>query len=145
MEFFENHDKYLSFAPDYNIIKVPSGLLDYYKDLFSNNEVIDIIDEDIIYEDGWFLNQDKTELISSYGFDDDSDIAIPEGIVLVRNKSLYQIAMLSDVKIHFPKSINSITGDALLNNSDLELYVPKGARGWYLSIFPELEDNIIEE
>lgn len=148
VKYVEDHDKYVSLEPEYNIVKVPCGLLDYYKNLLSNNEIIDIIDEDVYFENGWFLNKNRTELISSYIMGDTSEIVIPEGVLVIRDNSLYKVdSQLWEGRIHFPKSIRTINTDTLsfIKDSGSELCIPKGTREWYLSIFPDLEASIIEE
>jgi hypothetical protein len=143
VEFTEDSLKHLTFEPDYNIIKVPSLYLDYYKNSIYS-DVIYITDEDIVFEGGWILNHDKSELLSSYEYKVSDYYVIPDGVVKIGSKALYNIPIYKG-KIRFPKSIKWIMDDALLEDSDLELSVPKGTLDWYVSTLPAFKENFIEE
>ena len=133
-----------------NLLKVPKNSINYFENITSDSEINAIIDEDYIFENGLFFNADKTELISSFisSFvsETDKDYYIPEGTVLVRDDALLGICGVE--RIHLPKSLKYIPKNAFgasAENFDGDLFVPQGMVEKYITIFPELRNQIFED
>lgn len=129
-----------------NLLKVPKNSINYFKELTSDSEIYTIIDEDYIFENNLFFNVDKSELISSFAFDEDEDYYIPEGTICVREDALLGICGWGT--IHIPRSLKHISKNAFgasAENFDGDLFVPKGMVEKYITIFPELRNQIFED
>jgi len=139
--------KYLYPGTECNLLKVPHNSINYFKELFSGQEIYTIIDEDFVFENNMFLNKDKTELISLFVQGTNIDYYIPNGVLRIRDNALLHICGWEGI-IHIPKSLKQISKKIFGNsvdNFDGDLFVPKGMIEEYYTIFPELRNHIFEE
>jgi hypothetical protein len=150
IEFLNKKEEVLKYhfcGIECELLKVPKNTVNYFKKLFSGSEINAIIDEDYVFENNLFFNVNKTELISSFAFEEEKDYYIPEGTVCVRDDALLGVCGWGGV-IHLPKSLKHIPKNAFgasAENFDGDLFVPKGMVEKYNTIFPELRNQIFEE
>ena len=147
LEDKEERLKYLYPETECNLLKVPKNSINYFKELFSGQEIHTIIEEDFVFENNLFLNKDKTELISLFVQETNEDIYIPNGVLSIRDNALLYICGWEGI-IHFPKSLRHISKNAFgasVENFDGDLIVPTGKMDDYNTIFPELNNQIFEE
>lgn len=139
--------KYLYPETECNLLKVPKNSINYFKELFSGQEIYTIIEEDFIFENNMFLNKDKTELVSTFVQETYQNYYIPNGVVRIRDNALLYICGW-ERNIHLPKSLKHISKNAFgasAENFDGDLFVPKGKIEEYNILFPELRNHIFEE
>ena len=132
---------------------VPKGKINLFRTITQSwfrCSVPYIVDEEVFYDNGLFLNINKTEVIDIYdsGFyhDYDDDIIIPDGITKIRDLAFCG-SLIKSVK--FPRSLTSITEKAFAIDGHSHqflkhIYVPTGCKKLYIEKLPNYQ-NIIEE
>ena len=93
------------FEDDIMLIRVPKGRIDYYRTILPECVHHKICDEDVVFDNGLYLNKDKTELIAVSGME--GDYIIPEGITKIRDRAF---GLCFD-SVTFPASLKDFTSN----------------------------------
>lgn len=134
-----------SFGWRINLVKVPQGRLDYYRNILPNWFSNQVIDEDFIYESGLFYNTNKTEIFAATDVDVECEITIPKSVKKIRDGAFNGHHAFSSIRFQ--------NLDVILSSNAFEkeyykiekILVPKGGKEKFSLVFPRLIDNIVEE
>lgn len=137
--------KAFSFGWHINLVKVPHGRLDYFREILPSWFSNQVIDEDYIYESGLFYNIDKTELFAATDVDFEGEIVIPSSVNKIRDGAFNGHYNINSIRFQNP--------DVLLSSNAFEneylkierIIVPKGMKERFESVFPKMTDNIVED
>lgn len=123
------------------IIRVPKGRVEYYNSIIPEWMSNQIVDEDVLYENGLYLNTERTEIISAYGLNE--KIEIPNGIKRIRDHAFDGIYRIE--KISLPNTLKDFSIDIFECETTIDkICVPVGYKSFFASKLPDFED-IIEE
>lgn len=135
------------FEDDIMLIRVPKGRIDHYRTMLPECAHHKICDDDVIYDNGLYLNRDKTELITVSG--NEGDVIIPEGITKIRDRAF---GLCFD-SITFPASLKDFTSNIFDSEQETfgedflmaeQIFVPSGTIDFFSERLPKYKD-IIEE
>lgn len=110
------------------VIRVPKGRMEYYYSILPKWIKNQIVDNDVIYENGLYFNSDKTEIVSAYRIG--KNITIPEGIIKIRDNAFASIYTIDSIS--FPMSL-SIFSDKLFDKEAIiaHIYIPTGRKSYF--------------
>ena len=135
------------FDTEIKLIKVPKGRIEYFKSILPDEISYKICDEDVQFENGLYLNTDKTELISVFSLE--KNLIIPDGITTIKDRaisfrfdSITLPASLKDFSSNMFDSRASIWGDKYLMVK--QLFVPLGTKEYFSMRLPQYKDVIWE-
>lgn len=135
------------FEDDIMLIRVPKGRIDYYRTILPECVHHKICDEDVVFDNGLYLNKDKTELIAVSGME--GDYIIPEGITKIRDRAF---GLCFD-SVTFPASLKDFTSNIFDSEQETfgedflmaeQIFVPSGTIDFFSERLPKYKD-IIEE
>lgn len=135
------------FEDDIMLIRVPKGRIDYYRTILPECVHHKICDEDVVFDNGLYLNKDKTELIAVSGMED--DYIIPDGITKIRDRAF---GLCFD-SVTFPASLKDFTSNIFDSEQETfgedflmaeQIFVPSGTIDFFSERLPKYKD-IIEE
>ena len=135
------------FEDDIMLIRVPKGRIDYYRTILPECVHHKICDEDVVFDNGLYLNKDKTELIAISGME--GDYIIPEGITKIRDRAF---GLCFD-SVTFPASLKDFTSNIFDSEQETfgedflmaeQIFVPSGTIDFFSERLPKYKD-IIEE
>ena len=135
------------FEDDITLIRVPKGRIDYYRTILPECVHHKICDEDVVFDNGLYLNKDKTELIAVSGME--GDYIIPEGITKIRDRAF---GLCFD-SVTFPASLKDFTSNIFDSEQETfgedflmaeQIFVPSGTIDFFSERLPKYKD-IIEE
>jgi hypothetical protein len=135
------------FEDDIMLIRVPKGRIDYYRTILPECVHHKICDEDVVFDNGLYLNKDKTELIAVSGME--GDYIIPEGITKIRDRAF---GLCFD-SVTFPASLKDFTSNIFDSEPETfgeeflmaeQIFVPSGTIDFFSERLPKYKD-IIEE
>lgn len=135
------------FEDDIMLIRVPKGRIDYYRTILPECVHHKICDEDVVFDNGLYLNKDKTELIAVSGME--GNYIIPEGITKIRDRAF---GLCFD-SVTFPASLKDFTSNIFDSEQETfgedflmaeQIFVPSGTIDFFSERLPKYKD-IIEE
>lgn len=140
-------EKAFDFDTEIMLIKVPKGRIEHYKSILPNDIFYKLCDEDVIFENGLYLNTDKTKLISVFTLD--NNLIIPDGITTIKDRaigfhfdSITFPASLKEFSSKIFDSRGNIWGDDYLMTK--QILVPLGTKEYYTERLPKYKDIILE-
>lgn len=123
------------------LIRVPKGRVKYYSLILPEWITNQIVDEDVLYEHGLYLNMKRTEIISAY--DINKKIEIPNGIKKIRAHAFDNIDYIEWIKL--PCTLKDLSVEIFDCDATIDkVYVPIGCKSFFASKLPDFE-GIIEE
>lgn len=123
------------------IVRVPKSRLEYYKQVLFESETEQIIDEEVVLDEGLYLNLQRDEVISTY--DISKNIKIPEGVSKIWDNAFIGVHFIESIT--FPKTLQEFSSAMFDDCVTIEhINIPIGSKDFYSKKLSDFADIIQE-